>query len=446
MEVVLFWTKVFSKKTRNKPSEKRIKPKAGVTQEKREQRERGKKIQVPLHFLQKLEPIRLLTKQELNAIDVRSEVFEPGQILYKEKDALEYLAYVVKGEVFCENALGVHYEVLAHTFKALYPLFCSGISLFTAIAKTKVTVIYLPKSLLLDVSNTQGKINRIPDVLAQSLATTPIGEQLLHCMQQGKLDVPSLPDVAIRLRAAVQKDIGSAEAVKIVNLDPVIAAKLIQIVNSPLYCGVKPFTSCDAAVNRLGLITTRHLVTSISMQSLFKTQHRVLNKTIHAVWQQSIKVSSLAHTLAVISNKVDPEEALLAGLTHNIGMLPIIKLVDQQHDISIEQLEQCIKIAQGYIGQYVLSQWGFAESLVNIPYLIDNWFYDSGTDFGLVDIVLLAKYHSLLGTEQAQSLPALHELPAFRKLGNSELTPDMSLQVLYDAKQQVSEAMALFEV
>jgi len=443
VEIVLFWTKIFSKKTRNKPSKNvtKIKEVALV-----KAIERGKKIQVPLHFLQKLEPIRLLTEQELNAIEVRSEVFEPGQILYKEKDALEYLAYVVKGEVFCENSIGTHYEIVANTFKALYPLFCSGISLFTAIAKTKVTVIYLPKSLLLEVSSIQGKINRIPDILIRSLTEIPVGEKLIHCVQQGKLDVPSFPDVAIRLRTAVQKDIGSAEAVKIVNLDPVIAAKLIQIVNSPLYRGVKPFTSCDAAVNRLGLITTRNLVTSISMQSLFKSQHRILNKKIHEIWQQSIKVSSLAHTLAVISNKVDPEEALLAGLTHNIGVLPIINLVDQQQDVSIKQLDQCIKIAQGYIGQCVLSQWGFAESLVSIPYLMDNWFYDSGSDFSLVDVVLLAKYHSLLGTDQMQLLPALHELPAFRKLGDSGLTPDMSLQVLYDAKQQVTEAMTLFEV
>lgn len=443
MEVVLFWSKIFSKKEENKPSKSVTKIKKVATVDKIA---RGKNTKVPINFLQKLEPIRLLTKQELNAIDVRYEVFEPGQILYKEKDPLEYLAYVVKGEVFCENALGTHYEVIAHTFKALYPLFCSGISLFTAIAKTKVMVIYLPKSLLLDASSTHEKLNGIPNVLIRSLTTIPVGEKLLHCIRQGTLDVPSLPDVAIRLRNAVQKDIGAAEAVKIVNLDPVIAAKLIQLVNSPLYCGIKPFTSCDAAVNRLGLITTRNLVTSISMQSLFKSQHRILNKKIHTIWQQSIKVSSLAHTLAVISNKVDPEEALLAGLTHNIGMLPIIRLVDQQQDVSIKQLDQCVKVAQGYIGQYVLSQWGFAETLVGIPYLIDNWFYDSGADFGLVDIVLLAKYHSLLGTDQMQLLPTLHELPAFRKLGDSGLTPDMSLQVLYDAKQQVAEAMALFEV
>ena len=43
-----------------------------------------------------------------------------------------------------------------------------------------------------------------------------------------------------------------------------------------------------------------------------------------------------------------------------------------------------------------------------------------------------------------QKLPPLHTLPAFQKLGDNALTPDMSLQTLHNAKQQISEAISLF--
>jgi HD-like signal output (HDOD) protein len=442
--VKVFWKKIFTKMHKSDEthgSQQKIHEPKATTRELK-----AKKVKVSVSFLKRLQPIGLLAEAELKQVEVLLAEFAAREVIYKESETLAYLAYVVAGEVYCESSTGTQYDVVANTFKALYPISSSSSNLFSAIAKSPVKIIYLPASLLQESSNSQIKVDINNPIISQQLQKLSLGRNLLSILQQQTIDIPSLPDVAIRLRMAVQKDIGIAEAVKIINLDQGISAKLVQVVNSPLYCGVKPFTSCDAAVNRLGLMTTRNLVTSFSMKALFKSNNRVLTKKVQQAWQQSVTVSSLCHTLAVLTHKVDPEEALLAGLTHNIGILPIIRLADQQASYSPEELEQCIKISGAYIGQCVLRQWGFAEALVKIPYLIDNWFYESGTDFGLVDVVILAKYHSLLGTDYVPFLPALHDLPAFQKLGDNGLTPDMSLQILYDAKQQVAEAMSLFEV
>jgi len=440
VEVRVFWRKLFVKNIKSEP----YKNNNSVSQSSETRKIAVKKLNIALPFLQKLYPIRLLSESELQQIEVLGEDFEPGQVIYREGDPLTFLAYIIDGEVLCENAIGAHYEVVAHTFKALYPLSSSDLSLFTAIAKTKVKVIYLPKDLLLGSSSRQVKTDIGQLAMAGPLQKIPFGQKLLNSIQADNIEVPGLPDVAIRLRMAVQKDIGIAEAVKIVNLDPRIAAKIIQVANSPLYRGVNSFSSCDTALNRLGLNATRNLVTSFSMKALFTSKNKLLTKKMHQAWQQSVKVSSLCHTLALLTKKADPEEALLAGLTHNIGILPIVKLADQQENLSFEDLEECLRISQAYIGQLVLTQWGFPETVVKIPYLIDNWFYESGTDFGLVDIVILAKYHSLLGSEYMPFLPALHDLPAFQKMGSQGLTPGMSLQILHDAKQQVADAMNLF--
>ncbi|MDF1584565.1 MAG: HDOD domain-containing protein [Methyloprofundus sp.] len=438
----MFWKKLFVKNVKSKSREnnnKSVVQNPGTTR-----KIAVKQLNIALPFLQKLHPIRLLSAPELKQIEVLGEDFESGQIIYREGDPLGYLAYIIDGEVLCENAIGAHYEVVADTFKALYPLSSSDLNLFTAIAKTKVKVIYLPQDLLLDSSRRQVKTNIDQLAIAGPLQKIPFGQKLLSSIQAGSIEVPSLPDVALRLRMAVQKDIGIAEAVKIVNLDPKITARLIQVANSPLYRGVNSYVSCYAALNRLGLNATRNLVTSFSMQALFTSKNKLLTKKMHQAWQQSVKVSSLCHTLALLTKKADPEEALLAGLTHNIGILPIVKLADQQEKLSFENLEACLRISQAYIGQMVLAQWDFPETVVKIPYLIDNWFYQSGTDFGLIDIVILAKYHSLLGTEYMSFLPALHDLPAFQKMGAQALTSDMSLQILHDAKQQVADSMSLF--
>ncbi len=264
--------------------------------------------------------------------------------------------------------------------------------------------------------------------------------------QKGELVVPSLPNVALKLREAVQKDIGIKEAVTIVNLDPVISSKLIQVVNSPIYRTANPISTCHDAVNRLGLTTTRNLVTSISMRNLFKSKNKKLNLRVHALWKKGIQVSSICQTLAAITKGTNPDEALLAGLIHNMGALPIIIFADtlSPDDYTDEDLNRTIRALQGIIGNIILKKWSFPDNLLQIPRQSENWYHSNGDKLDLTDIVILAKFHSYLGSKQVHSLPPIHTLPAFQKLGDNALTPDMSLLALQDAKHQISEAMSLF--
>jgi hypothetical protein len=56
---------------------------------------------------------------------------------------------------------------------------------------------------------------------------------------------------------------------------------------------------------------------------------------------------------------------------------------------------------------------------------------------------LVAKYHYFLALPDSK-LPLIDTLPAYQKLGNEPLTPEMTLQILHDAKQQIAETMSFF--
>lgn len=79
-------------------------------------------MKVSVGFLQKLQPIGLLAEAELRQVEVLLAEFAAGEVIYKESETLAYLAYVVAGEVYCESSEGAQYDVVANTFKALYPL------------------------------------------------------------------------------------------------------------------------------------------------------------------------------------------------------------------------------------------------------------------------------------------------------------------------------------
>jgi len=412
--------------------------------------EASKKTQktLPLAFLKRLIPIGRLADADLLKLRVTLSHYKPGNIIFSQSESSDSLTYIIKGQCFLETNTGSGYEIDAATFKSCYPLSSHTHNLCTAIAKTDVSVIHFPQETLhhsssTDIRNPLLNIEDIPESLADNVFFNTFCQ---HFKQQ-KLFIPSLPDVALKLRLAVQKNIGVIEAVKIINLDPVISSKLIQIVNSPLYRGINPISNCHNAVTRLGLSTTKNLVTSISLQNLFKSHNKELNQITLMLWKQSIQVSSISHTLALLTKKTNPDEALLAGLVHNIGAIPVIIFADslENQSYSIQDINQSIHALQGLLGNFILEKWGFPELLKEIPRQSENWYHSNGNTLDLSDIVLLAKFHSYIGTKKMLTLPPIHTLPAFQKLGENALTPDMSLQTLHDAKQQIQEAISLFK-
>lgn len=403
---------------------------------------------LPLDFLQKLIPVGDLPADELQALPITQRHFNPGQIIFNRGESADSLIYLYTGNVFLESANGNGYNVDDTTFKACYPLSTHTEHHFSAIAKSATRIIYLPLSTL--QRSTHAAFINNPLVTPQDIPPDLVGNAFFDgfcaAFRRDDLHVPSLPDVALRLRSALQKDIGIADAVKIINLDPVIASKLIQVANSPLYRTTNPISISHDAINRLGLKTTQNLVTSISLHNLFRSNNKLLNKRVQQLWKQSIQIASLSYTLASLTHKINPDEALLAGLIHNIGALPIITYAETLKHISYteQELDQTIEALQGLVGVYILNKWHFPENLLHIPNQTDNWYHDDNPNLQMSDIVLLARFHAQLGNAQTQKLPPLNTLPAFIKLGEHALTPDMSLLALHEAKQQIAEALNFF--
>jgi len=147
-----------------------------------------------------------------------------------------------------------------------------------------------------------------------------------------------------------------------------------------------------------------------------------------------------------MAKKINPDEALLAGLTHNIGALPIITFAESVNNIAYteQELDKTIEALQDVVGEFILKKWHFPDSLLKIPSQSGNWYHNGDPALQMSDIVLLARFHAQLGNRQTQKLPPLNTLPAFAKLGEKTLTPDMSLQALHEAKQQIAEALSFF--
>lgn len=266
--------------------------------------------------------------------------------------------------------------------------------------------------------------------------------------EAGRLVLPSLPEIVIRVRQAVNNDdVNLGDIVKLIQLDPSLTARLVQIANSPLYRSRQPVENCLMAVNRLGIKTTRDLVTCLVLNNMFNTKSALLHSKVQTLWQHSCHVAAVASTIAKITPNLHEDTALLAGLLHDIGVLPILHYAAEFPDIigSEEKLNYVIQELRGPLGRQILEKWNFDAVLSDVSENAENWLRKGEAAADYVDVVIVAQLHSYFGKERSADLPNLVSIPAFLKLGLSKMGPDASLEVLFEAERSIQKIMTMLK-
>ncbi|MGR9071463.1 MAG: HDOD domain-containing protein [Gammaproteobacteria bacterium] len=404
--------------------------------------------ELPLPFLKILVPLNQLLPEEIHELKLHTVTYPAGSVLFKTHGNKEFLAYLVRGELNFKSKNGLSFELSSDTLKALYPLSADKDLSITVTAKKESTVLYVPREQLNLAGKRQVLLFTDELTVPEQLKDNSFFKKFFTQFRHDALEMPALPDVAFKLHRAIEKELDISKIVKLIEYDPVIASKLIQVANSPYYRILNPIKDCQSAVTRIGLNASRNIVTSISLKNAYRIKTKNVNMRIHSLWLESLEISVLSYILATLTQKTDPGEALLAGLVCNIGTLPLLKFADSlpQDDARLgEELDYCIRYAQGMLGSLILEKWNFPDNLRTIPMTADAWYSDFEPVLNLTDIVILAKYHALLNSKLMHTLPLITGLPSFQKLEDQGLTPDMSLNILYKARQQISEAMSLFK-
>lgn len=271
----------------------------------------------------------------------------------------------------------------------------------------------------------------------------------LHIFQRlrnGELPLPSLPDIGLRVREAVRDPNQSLPGIaRLVQLEPALAAYLVSVANSPLFRGAKAVDSCQSAVSRLGLAVTANLVMSYSLKTLFATSSSALTRILRQQWQASVRLAALSSVLARHTRCGDPDRALLAGLLQDIGALPILANLANKPEILGDEAE-LQTILEHYVvpvGGLLLRHWQFDEDMLRVVAAREDWMRDPGPKAELADMVLLARLHAHVGTPAMRRCPRINTVPAYAKLPMGELSPQDSLSILEEARQEVAEMQRL---
>jgi HD-like signal output (HDOD) protein len=199
--------------------------------------------------------------------------------------------------------------------------------------------------------------------------------------------------------------------------------------------------SVQNAIARIGLQATRAIVMTVVLKNLYAPQSRLLHQRMKRYYRHSIRVGAISHALAARLSGFDPERAFLAGLIHDIGVLPLLIQADRRQDLNQDEelLEQVINELANTVGAMLLEQWAFEPEFVTVARQAEDWEREvDAADY--CDIVQVAQLHcELLGGEKIDA-PAMSDVPAFRRLQLEEIDP---IKLIEEARQEISEIISL---
>jgi HD-like signal output (HDOD) protein len=264
-----------------------------------------------------------------------------------------------------------------------------------------------------------------------------------HC------ELPSLPDLALQIgRAIDDSNNDNDDIARLIQLDPALTTRIISVVNSAAYGGVQKISNTHQATARLGRRKVRSLVYSCLLKSIFKSNAKALKARMEALWQHSAYVAALSFVLGRETPGIDPEQALLAGLVHDIGAVAVIGGLTRYPVLANrpEVMDYAIDSLRLEAGMLTLKYWRLEDAFQEVVSNASNWHRIGSAIPDNVDVMLLARLHALIGSPEQARLPRLDEVPAFAKLARGELTPRHSLAMLEAAEADVREVYSLISV
>lgn len=194
-------------------------------------------------------------------------------------------------------------------------------------------------------------------------------ERIKQAIASDQLELPSLPDVALDVKTACESDTANAQDIaEVITQDPAMTARLLQVANSSLYTSQQRVDNIPAAITKLGLKMVVNLVISLSMKQLYHTHNDVIAERFRELWLASTKTAAIARLLTQNTPHLNAEQAMLAGLIHNIGALPIILMAEDDDDLfdNPDALLKVMQNMQGTVGAYIFRKWHFPEVMAEV--------------------------------------------------------------------------------
>jgi len=252
--------------------------------------------------------------------------------------------------------------------------------------------------------------------------------------QRGELVFATSVTLASRIHSALSDpDIHVAAATRLLQSEPLLAARCVAMANSAAYQrSGPPITDVGSAVSRLGLRTVTTLAEALIVRQMAGAPKDPAQQAVVAhLWEHTAHVASLSRLIARRITRLDPETALFAGLVHEVGNFYLLSrsaefpaLLAGEHEPEEEEFDIAINRA-------VVERLALPQSIVEALEVV--WMgYVASPCVSLGDTVALAKALAPVESPFVKLQNSRQIAPFDMMIGD-----DMLTGILQDSKDEV---------
>ena len=190
--------------------------------------------------------------------------------------------------------------------------------------------------------------------------------------------IATLPEITLKIIRLVEDPESTAQDLnKVISNDPALGARILKVVNSAFYGLPGQIASINRAIVLLGLNAVKNIAVAASLAKLFRGGQICPAFSARDLWTHSIAVATGTRLLAHKAGIGLPDEAFLAGLIHDLGIMVEVqtrrsqfaKAIEAAADESMTLREaelSTIGVSHEELGAALCQTWKFPMSFVYV--------------------------------------------------------------------------------
>ena len=226
-------------------------------------------------------------------------------------------------------------------------------------------------------------------------------QRIIHRFKTGKIELPVLPKIIDDVRKVMTNPDSTIDDLsKTIEKDAVISIRIVAAANSPFYRGTEKITTVDKAIMRLGFRETGSIVNAIANKNLYDSKDKSIQILMEKLWLHSLASAYGAKILAYKLQLDNPELYFLMGLTHDIGMILLLKQLEGgffEGDTSkIKFIYPLIQRIHSDFGGAIIKRWGFSANFIKVILQHEgpNFSPDTDKDILIINLAMNLAHHS----------------------------------------------------
>ncbi|MFG0325696.1 MAG: HDOD domain-containing protein [Phycisphaerales bacterium JB037] len=158
------------------------------------------------------------------------------------------------------------------------------------------------------------------------MSQTPTGDDARQQVVQSAIreisHIATLPEITVRIVELVEDPKSTAQDLhEVISQDPALSSRILKVVNSSFYGLPGQIGSINRAIVMLGLNAVKNIAIAASLVKLFRGGDLTKQISAKDIWDHSSYVAAASKMIADQLKLGLGDEAYLAGLTHEIGMV-----------------------------------------------------------------------------------------------------------------------------